>query len=195
MTPADYVVSRWSGGTTCQIAIAPCGALYTARDFLWRVSAASVEQEEAEYTALPDYERLLSVTRGKAQLQCAQREAFVLGPDEIYRFDGAERVCSRGFYSDFNLMLHKGQCSGSLQAFRLAEYENRELRVEETDTVLLLYCIEGKGVLSFGSETAIIKNQEAVMAREIGKTQGRLCAGSRARFLLARISEPYGAVN
>ena len=42
LRPADYIVSVWSGGTTTQIAIAPEGARYAERDFLWRVSSATV---------------------------------------------------------------------------------------------------------------------------------------------------------
>ena len=38
----DYVTSRWSGGSTTQIAIAPEGALYADRSFLWRLSSATV---------------------------------------------------------------------------------------------------------------------------------------------------------
>ena len=39
LTPADYVTTAWSGGTTTQLAIAPKGALYAERSFLWRVSS------------------------------------------------------------------------------------------------------------------------------------------------------------
>ena len=45
LTAADYRSSRWSGGTTTELAIAPAGADYGARDFLWRVSSATVELE------------------------------------------------------------------------------------------------------------------------------------------------------
>lgn len=45
MTQDDYAVSRWSGGTTTQLAIFPPGASYADRDFLWRVSSAAVEDD------------------------------------------------------------------------------------------------------------------------------------------------------
>ena len=40
VTPDQYIVSQWSGGTTTQVAIAPEGAVYADRDFLWRISSA-----------------------------------------------------------------------------------------------------------------------------------------------------------
>ena len=61
LTSKDYVVSNWSGGKTIQIAIAPEGAVYADRDFLWRVSSATADLDESDYTPLPDYERWLSV--------------------------------------------------------------------------------------------------------------------------------------
>ena len=60
----DYLVSHWAGGTTAQIAIAPEGALYSDRDFLWRVSSARVELEESVFTSLPDYHRWISTLAG-----------------------------------------------------------------------------------------------------------------------------------
>ena len=58
LTPADFVTSTWSGGTTTQLAIAPEGAVYAERSFLWRVSSATVELETSDFTPLPDYNRL-----------------------------------------------------------------------------------------------------------------------------------------
>ena len=45
LTKEDYVTTTWSGGTTTQLAIAPEGAVYADRDFLWRLSSAGVELE------------------------------------------------------------------------------------------------------------------------------------------------------
>ena len=52
-SPEDYVCSVWSDGTTTQLLIAPEGAHYAARDFLWRVSSATVELDESDFTPLP----------------------------------------------------------------------------------------------------------------------------------------------
>ena len=46
LTPADYVTTQWSGGATTQLAIAPKGAVYADRDFLWRLSSATVELDD-----------------------------------------------------------------------------------------------------------------------------------------------------
>ena len=53
-TISPFVVSSWSGGTTTQVGIAPAGAVYASRDFMWRVSSATVDLEVSDFTALPD---------------------------------------------------------------------------------------------------------------------------------------------
>ena len=49
LPPADYVTTQWSGGATTQLAIAPKGAVYADRDFLWRLSSATVELDESDF--------------------------------------------------------------------------------------------------------------------------------------------------
>ena len=49
--------------------IAPEGAVYADRDFLWRFSSAGVELEHSDFTALPDYVRLISVLDGQLELK------------------------------------------------------------------------------------------------------------------------------
>ena len=64
LTPSDYITTKWSGGLTTQLGIAPASAVYADRDFLWRLSSATVEDAESDFTALPDYERLISTLEG-----------------------------------------------------------------------------------------------------------------------------------
>ena len=59
LTSPDFVTTTWSGGKTTQLAIAPDGASYAERAFLWRISSATVELEAygficvlTRYTAL-----------------------------------------------------------------------------------------------------------------------------------------------
>ena len=50
LTRDDYVTTNWSGGTTTQLAIAPEGAVYGDRNFLWRLSSATVELDHSDFT-------------------------------------------------------------------------------------------------------------------------------------------------
>ena len=53
-----YKTSRWTGGETREMAIWPAGSQYLERNFIWRLSSATVEQEESDFSSLPDYDRV-----------------------------------------------------------------------------------------------------------------------------------------
>ena len=113
LTPADYVTTQWSGGATTQLAIAPKSAVYADRDFLWRLSSATVELDESDFTPLPDYDRVISTLRGDMVLAHNGGERLTLHPYEIHDFSGTDDTHSWGRCTDFNLMLRRGQCRGA----------------------------------------------------------------------------------
>lgn len=121
LTQDQYVTTLWSGGTTTQLAIAPEGAVYADRDFLWRLSSAKVELEHSDFTPLPDYNRLISVLRGDLEMKIGDGERFALSPLQLCSFDGGVPVESWGQCTDYNLMLRKGAAQGSTQGLKLPE--------------------------------------------------------------------------
>ena len=150
LTPNEYVVSSWSGGTTTQLAIFPPEAVYARRDFLWRISSAAVELEESDFTALPDYERLISTLAGEMLLSHNGGPELRLEPFRVHAFSGAEATHSRGRCTDFNLMLRRGRAAGSMEALRLKETPvslsvgpGTAVPPPPFDETLLLYCVEG----------------------------------------------------
>ena len=54
LNSTDYLASQWSGGSTTQMAIEPAGAVYAERDFLWRLSSATVDLEAKTATVTGD---------------------------------------------------------------------------------------------------------------------------------------------
>ena len=125
LTPSDYITTKWSGGLTTQLGIAPEGAVYADRDFLWRLSSATVEDAESDFTALPDYERLISTLEGTIELNHNGGEKLTLQPYEVHRFDGGDDTHSWGRCRDFNLMLRKGKCEGKMRGEHLAAGEHK----------------------------------------------------------------------
>ena len=61
-------ISRWSGGQTAEIALWPPEGSYQRRDFLWRLSSATVECESSVFTSLPDYNRIIALLGGELAL-------------------------------------------------------------------------------------------------------------------------------
>ena len=139
----DYKISNWSGGKTIQLAIYPEGCDYADRDFLWRISSATVDLPESDFTALPDYQRYITPIAGEMTL-CHDGGARIPVPvGMIHAFDGAADTHSWGRCTDFNLMLRKGRASGGMR--RIAGSAGSECRVEVPENhIALLYCAQGE---------------------------------------------------
>lgn len=186
LKPADYITTKWSGGLTTQLGIAPEGAVYAQRDFLWRLSSATVEDAESTFTALPDYERLISTLEGEIELNHNGGEKLTLRPYEVHRFDGGDDTRSWGQCRDFNLMLRKGKCEGKMRGETLSAHEEKMLHGSRG--MLLVYCGEG-------SVTVCAQDERVTLARdEAARLDGfcgevTLCSEEGAKLMLAKAEE------
>lgn len=146
-----YSVSRWAGGETTQIYIAPAGASYGDRDFLWRVSSATVELEESDFTVLADYDRWITTLAGNITLTHNGGTPVKLAPFEVHRFDGGADTHCLGRCTDFNLMLRKGMCQGALRTLCLPAGTAQEVGFADTPAFpsasLVVYCASGQCLL------------------------------------------------
>jgi len=61
ITKEQQKTSKWSGGTTTQLAIYPEDADYGKRNFTWRLSTATVEAAESVFTSLPGIDRIIKL--------------------------------------------------------------------------------------------------------------------------------------
>lgn len=185
LTPADYRTTAWSGGTTTQLSIAPEGAVYADRDFLWRVSSAAVNLPESDFTPLPDYNRLISTLEGEIDLSHNGGEFLHLRPLEIHRFDGADRTVCRGLCTDFNLMLRKGRAEGTAVSFAF-DGTPQVLTFERGLSTLLVYCVSGSVTVEEGPERAALSPGQT--ARCAHPDAVRLLAGNEpARVFVCKI--------
>lgn len=156
-------VSRWSGGTTTQLAICPPGAVYGDRDFLWRVSSAVVELPESDFTPLPDYDRILMILEGELSLSHDGGEMYTLKPLEQTSFDGASHTYSRGQVTDFNLMMRKERCTGRVEVRGpKSNCGYGEVLSEEYDT-RLFYCVSGEMKANIGAELFDLSAGDALL--------------------------------
>lgn len=190
---ACYSLSRWSGGETAQIAIMPEDAVYADRDFLWRISSASVELEESVFTALPEYNRWIVPLRGTLTLTHGACPPVRLAPYEVHSFDGSERTWAQGRCTDFNLMLRKGKSAGSLHAVRFSERGEEELCFEDpshgelSHDAMLLYCDSGSGVLLAGGERAAFSAGQSLLIEKGEPAVLTLAAQTPSAFIVAEV--------
>ncbi|AOT69351.1 HutD family protein [Geosporobacter ferrireducens] len=144
---AEQNTTVWTGGTTTQLAIFPKDALYSERNFLWRMSSAKVEVEESVFTSLPGIRRLIMVLEGELQLDHEGHHKIALAPFEQDRFRGDWTTKSRGKVTDFNLMMADGW-EGSLEAITLPKGAARRFALPDSISPAAvteaIYCVKGK---------------------------------------------------
>lgn len=123
---SEQLVTKWAGGETRQLAIAPIDSSVAARDFHWRFSTATVLQS-GPFTVFDGYRRYLAIRSG-AGLELAvtapgapQHRMQLCSVQHQAGFAGAastEATLLDGPVRDINLMLSAG-LQGGLRALRL----------------------------------------------------------------------------
>jgi len=164
----DFQVSKWTGGTTKQLAIFPQTAKYLDRNFIWRLSTATCELEETTFSKLPDYDRVLMVLEGNVVLAHQDVRAIRLGELEQDSFDGGYHTKSFGKITDYNLMVAKGN-KGFLDVVTATE-ESVDLifdceegqNFERFDATL--FCRDGYATVTVGTETYMLMPGQQLVA-------------------------------
>jgi environmental stress-induced protein Ves len=176
LKPDNYVVSTWSGGTTTQIGIAPQGAVYADRDFMWRISSATVDLEVSDFTPLPDYDRLISTLEGEIDVTHNGGESIHLAPYCVHSFDGGWETRSAGKCRDFNLMTRKGVCTGRMEA--VMGPASVTVGGKPHDTAIL-YCGVGEVCVQAEGQAVTLKQGEALLLESAEETILTVSDGGR----------------
>lgn len=96
--------SNWSNGKTYQYYIFPNNANYQNKDFLFRVSSATIDNMPSEFTNFIGYHRYLSMLDSDLSLKINNREVN-LKANQLVDFKSEDSVISYAIGSDFNLMI------------------------------------------------------------------------------------------
>ncbi len=107
-TKSELVHDKWSGGTTTQLYIFPEGSDYKTKNFDFRISTATVELEESDFTPLEGINRVIMSLSGKISLKHDENMPLELAPLQIHSFSGGSKTKSYGKCTDFNLMSTSG---------------------------------------------------------------------------------------
>ncbi|MGN1204044.1 MAG: HutD family protein [Lachnospiraceae bacterium] len=112
MNESDFSTSVWAGGKTTEMYLYPEGSSYKERNFLFRISSATVEKETSVFTKLDGIHREIVLLRGNMVLQHGQEAPVTIAPYKPYAFEGSWETVSQGCAQDFNLMYQN--CRGSI---------------------------------------------------------------------------------
>jgi environmental stress-induced protein Ves len=121
-----YKTSNWSGGTTTELYIYPKDAIYSQRDFKWRLSSAKVEVEKSTFTLLPGISRLIMIIEGELILEHEGHHNSILKEFQQDSFSGDWTTTSFGRVTDFNLMITDGY-KGNLEEISVNALEFKDI--------------------------------------------------------------------
>lgn len=152
----EHSVSTWSGGKTTQVWIYPAKSTYQERNFEIRLSSATVEAEESDFTALPGYHRKLMILEGEITIIHEHHYRKNLKILESDSFSGSWKTRSLGRCVDFNVMTSDKYVS-EIEGFNLKSGERKWLHSSKDGLFLFVYLHFGDARLLFaeGQELAL----------------------------------------
>lgn len=95
---------HWSGGTSTELYIFPEESEFSERNFDFRISTATIEVENSEFTSLDGYFRKIIVLEGTLDLHHENHHSSSLKPFEQDSFSGDWKTTSVGKATDFNVI-------------------------------------------------------------------------------------------
>ncbi len=136
----QQITTNWSGGTTTQLFIYPEEADYSKRDFLFRISTATVQTETSTFTDLTGFNRILMLLNGELTITHKQQTTHHLTPFAPHFFDGGWQTHAQGLVTDFNVIF-KQEVNANIEVLKLDT--NQVITITNNGTLLFIYVIDG----------------------------------------------------
>ena len=147
----DFKTTKWTGGNTTELYIHPSTANYAAGNFNFRISSATVEIENSDFTILPGVSRQLMVLKGSIKLSHKNHHEVQLNKNDIDSFNGNWETSAVGTCVDFNLMT-KGNTEGQISSVCVSAAKTLNFQLDSTCEFIIFYAYEGKLRCHFGTE-------------------------------------------
>lgn len=94
----------WDGGKTFEYYIYPENTLYANRDFLFRISVATISKVPSTFTKFNNYQRFLVMLDNDLNININGKELSST-PNDVFKFDSSRDIISYTKGNDFNLMV------------------------------------------------------------------------------------------
>lgn len=189
LKPEDFRTTNWSGGKTTEMLIWPIDGNYGERNFDWRISSATVEIEESDFSDLTGFNRFLTVLDGKLLLDHGDEVEHEIRGLKVYEFDGGKKTHCVGCARDFNL-IHKKELNALMGRKEIAEHEHIQ---PETPVCgyLVVFVASGEVDIRFGNkEYFSIGENTIVMADKLDdETDMNIYAKKKSDLIICSIGE------
>ncbi|MTH14431.1 HutD family protein [Flavobacterium sp. LC2016-01] len=125
--------SAWSGGLTYEYMIYPKTANYADKDFLFRISSATIEQTPSVFTKFKGYHRYLAMLDNRLDIEI-NKEKRTYEKYEITEFNSDDEVTSYTKGIDFNWMV-----SEKINHHKLIITNNEQ---HYNAPIIILFCLQ-----------------------------------------------------
>jgi environmental stress-induced protein Ves len=161
---------NWSGGATTQLFIFPKTAVYAERNFRFRISTATVEQEKSDFTQLPGIERILMILEGELKISHKNHYSKFLRKFDIDQFSGDWETSSEGKVTDFNVMTN-GNSKVEINAFSFYKNEKIKKYLSASSGFTAVYTYKGNVDLFAGNQKITINEGDFIIFEKKEKTE------------------------
>lgn len=182
----NYKTSKWQGGKTTELFIYPPEADYQKRNFLFRLSTATVETEKSDFTTLDDFFRRLMVLEGKITIKHEDRYSRQLNKFDSDEFEGGWKTSSEGKCIDFNLMT-KGEIKGVIKALTLEKNQDITDEVREDYIWLFIYIFKGKIRINFSQFSEILSKGNLLSINSLDFFKIQISSKEKSEIVIAGI--------
>jgi environmental stress-induced protein Ves len=182
----DFILSKWSGGSTTQLFIYPTKANYAARDFDFRISTATVEVEKSAFTALPGFSRKLMILDGEIEITHKHRFSKTVKKFEVESFEGDWETSSIGLCTDFNVMTNS-HFKSELYPQVIYNGQHQKVRTLEDSNFLFIYLWQGKLLIQIDDDHFSISERDLLVIQKPKDTKINIIATKDSQIICTEI--------
>ncbi len=157
----NFKTTHWSGGTTTELFIFPENADFAKREFDFRLSIATINDDYSVFTALHNTHRTLLLLEGEIKLVHECHHEKTLLPYQFDQFEGDWRTESFGTGKDFNVMT-KGDRKAQIEHMSLVSKMSKKIELEP-NVNRFIYCHSGEIEIN---NIKLVSNQLAQIENE-----------------------------
>lgn len=122
IAPKNMETIEWASGTSCELFISPKSARFSKKNFDFRLSIATVEDNSSIFTELPKIKRTTLVLEGETTLSHKEQYTKHLKRFDQDTYNGDWATSSEGKSTNFNLMT-RGSVQSEVKANSLEKDE------------------------------------------------------------------------
>ena len=162
----NFQPKSWSGGTTTELFIFSPGASYLQRNFQFRLSTATVETDQSDFSVLPNVSRTLMVLSGEMTLHHEGQHSRHLSKFDVDEFRGDWKTSSLGKCTDFNLMT-VGKTSGTLTAIVVKANQHINHTINVKGHWLFMYVYNGMVRINLHDKVTIANKGDLLVIHKL----------------------------